>query len=144
MYTGVKHLHSYFPYLIFALLIISVIVFFAKAAQHKSFTKSDKSLALITMTLVQLQFVVGLVLYFISPVVKAALKSGEVMSNAANRFYAVEHIATMIIAVALVSIGYSKAKRTDGDSKKFRTLAIFYLLGLLLALLRTPWDVWPH
>ncbi len=142
MYTGFKHLHSYSAYLVLLLLLLSVIVFLAKAAQKKSFTGGDKRLALITITLVHLQLVFGLVLYFISPVVKTALKSGEVMSDSINRFYAVEHISVMILAVVLVTIGYSKAKRSNEPAKKFRTLSVFYIIGLLLALSRIPWDAW--
>ncbi len=144
MYKGIKHLHSYLPYLILALLIMSVAVFLSKWAQKKSFTKGDKSMAFVTLILAHLQFAIGLALYFISPITKAAFNSGEMMSNSTYRFYAIEHIAIMILAIALVTIGYSRAKRHTDPVKKFRTLSVFYLSGLILALLRIPWDVWPY
>ena len=143
MYTGIKHLHSYLPYLLLGLLVVASLIFVVKRISDKSFTKSDKSLALVVLILAHLQLVVGLVLYFMSPVVEAAFQSDAIMSNAQHRFYAVEHVSLMLLAIALITIGYSRAKRKTEDRAKFQTLSIFYLLGLLLALLRIPWDVWP-
>lgn len=143
MYTGLKHLHHYLPYLLLALLVIAPIVFFIKRSGNKPFTKSDKWLALSVLILAHLQLVVGLILYFVSPLVQAAFDSGALMSDASYRFYAVEHITVMVLAIILITVGYSKAKRKAEAPAKFQNLAIFYLLGLVLILLRIPWDVWP-
>ena len=141
MYTGLKHLHTYMPYLILPLLLIAIVVFFAKRAGKGNFGGGDKKLALFTMIFTHLQFVVGLVLYFLSP--KVNLQSSELMSNEQLRFYGVEHISVMIIAVVLITVGYSRAKRKEAARAKFQNLGIFFLLGLLLMLSRIPWDVWP-
>lgn len=143
MYTGLKHLHSYLPYLLIAGLVITIITFLLKSSKGSSFTAGDKRIALITLILAHLQFVFGLVLYFISPISQAALKADDTMSNATNRLYALEHPLTMLIAIVLITIGYSKAKRKTEDSAKFKTVLIFFTLGLLLTLSRIPWDVWP-
>lgn len=143
MYTGLKHLHSSLPYLLLPLLIISVVIFLVKWLSGGRFGKSDKLLGLISMILAHLQFVVGLVLYFISPLVKQALGSGELMKNETHRFHGVEHISIMIIAVIVLTIGYSRSKRKPLDKQRFKTLTIFYLIGVLLMLSRIPWDVWP-
>lgn len=143
MYIGLKHLHSYLPYLILLSLVVSVVIFMAKRMQGGTFTTGDRRLALITLILAHLQLVIGLVLYAISPLVKAAYDSDEMMSDSVHRFYAVEHFATMLIAIILITVGYSRAKRRSEDAGKFRSLSFFYLLGLALILLRIPWDVWP-
>lgn len=143
MYTGLKHLHSFLPYLLLTLLVVSVIVFLSKRSGSKPFTKGDKQLALFTLIAAHLQLVFGLALYFVSPITQAAFKSDEIMSNATYRFYAVEHISIMLIAIVVITIGYSKSKRQTDDSKKFKTLSLFYAIGLVLALSRIPWDVWP-
>ena len=143
MYTGLKHLHSFVPYLLLVILGISVIIFLYKRFGGGSFGSGDKKLALFTLILSHVQMTFGLVLYFVSPVVKAAYSSGELMSDATNRFYAVEHIAMMLIAVILITIGYSKAKRSDDHAVKFKNLSLFYTLGLILILSRIPWEVWP-
>lgn len=143
MYTGLKHLHSYLPYLLLLILGISVLVFIAKRFRGGEFGSGDRRLAVFSLILAHIQLVVGLALYAVSPVVKSAYNSGELMSDATHRFYAVEHLLTMVIAIVLITIGYSRAKRSDTDTKRFRALSLFYGLGLILILSRIPWDVWP-
>ena len=142
MYKGILHLHSYLPYLLFVGLIVSSLVFLVKLAGNKEFKPLDKTLALITLILAHLQFVAGLILYFISPVAQAARNAEDMMADPTHRLYAVEHITVMIIAVVLITIGYSRAKRQDSAKGKFKNLGLFYLLGLLVALSRIPWDAW--
>ena len=61
------------------------------------------------------------------------------MSNDVLRFFLVEHIFIMVLAVLLITIGYSRAKRAIDEGKKFRNILVFYLLGLLLILAGIPW-----
>lgn len=143
MYTGLKHLHSYLPYLLLAALLIATITFIVKQSNGSSFSAGDKRLALITLILTHLQLVIGLVLYFVSPVAQAARASENMMGDATSRLYAMEHPLTMLIAIVLITIGYSKAKRKEDSAAKYKTLFVFFGLGLLLALSRIPWDVWP-
>ena len=143
MYTGFKHLHSYLPYLLLAALVITILIYAVKLSKESSYTAADKRLSLITLILAHLQLVFGLVLYFISPISQAALQSETTMSDATNRLYAVEHPLTMLIAIVLITIGYSKAKRKEDSSAKFKTVAIFFAIALILALVRIPWNVWP-
>lgn len=142
MYTGILHLHSFLPYLFLSLLLVSVLVFWTKHIGKKSFGKSDKQLALFTLILAHTQATVGLVIYFISPITKAAMEnSSEIMSNETYRFYAVEHALIMIIAVVFITMGYSKSKKKEGTSK-FKGLAILYTIALGLILSRLPWQAW--
>lgn len=144
MYTGLKHLHSFWPYILLSLTLIASGVFLISWLSKRPFTKGNKKLALFTLIAAHLQFVFGLILYFISPVVKAARSNPEMMKNAHDRLYAVEHISIMIIAVILITIGYSKAKRMRNPIHKHRTLALLFLLALVLMFSRIPWSVWPN
>lgn len=142
MYTGILHLHSFLPYIFISLLLISVLVFWIKKSGNKDFTKSDKQLALFTLILAHTQATIGIVIYFISPKTQAAFEnSSELMSNADYRFYAVEHALVMIIAVVLITMGYSKSKKKQG-SEKFKGLSIFYTVAFALVLSRLPWEAW--
>lgn len=142
MYTGILHLHSFLPYILISLLIISVLVFWAKHSGKKEFVKSDKQLALFTLILAHTQATLGLVLYFLSPITTSAMEnSSEIMSNETYRFYAVEHVLTMIIGIVLITMGYSKSKKKEGNSK-FKGLALFYTIALILILSRLPWEAW--
>ena len=141
MYKGLLHFHSFLPYLFLSLLLVSTVVFLVKNFGKKSFGKPDKMLALFTLILAHTQATIGIILYFISPIVKAALSSGEVMSNDTYRFYAVEHLLTMLLAVILITVGYSKSKKAE-DPVKFKKLSIFYSVALILVLSRIPWEAW--
>jgi hypothetical protein len=82
---------------------------------------------------------IGLILYFVSPLGKEAL--GQ-MSNAALRLTSLEHPLINIIAIVLITIGWSKHKKETKSESKFKTFAIFYGLGLVLILSRLPWNLW--
>jgi hypothetical protein len=65
-----------------------------------------------------------------------------VMKDPQLRLYLVEHLVTNIIAITLITMGWSMHKRQTDSSKKFLRIGLFYTLGLLLLLSRIPWDSW--
>ena len=67
---------------------------------------------------------------------------GEIMKNSALRSTLVEHPITMIIALVLITIGYSKHKKKLTSKPKFKTLSIFYTIALVLILSKIPWNTW--
>jgi len=83
-----------------------------------------------------LQLVLGLVLYFISPKVVFDASS---MKVSLLRFYLVEHIGLMIIAVILITIGYVKSDRTADEIKKYKHVVVYYSIALVLILASIPW-----
>jgi len=140
MYIGLLHLHSALRYVVVILLVVAILKAFAGWFGNKSYTEGDRKLALFTMISVHLQLVIGLILYFISPVVQSALADmGAAMKDTELRFWAVEHIATNIIGIILITIGYSTAKRASTDKAKFTRTAIFYLIGFILIMSAIPW-----
>jgi len=142
MYTGLKHLHSGMAYLALLALILAVLMVLIGFFGKKSFTPTTKKVTLVALILSHLQLVVGIILYFVSHVGFKNL-SGEVMKDSVARLNAVEHPLTMIIAIILITIGYSRAKRREDSQAKLRSFLIFYGLGLFLILLRIPWSIWP-
>lgn len=142
MSTGLFHIHSTLAYLVLAGLIVSVLIFWFKRFSSKEFKKSDKTLALITLIFTHLQLVFGLLVYFIGPKGFNYFQVEGFMKDSVMRLYAIEHIGINLLAIALITAGYSRAKRLASDSKKFSSLGIFYLLGLVLILSRIPWDMW--
>ena len=136
-----------FRSLFFVVMLLGLAVL-AKAAMGLSgktaFAETDRKLGLFFMISNHTQLLIGLVLYlFLSPFGLNAITGlgmAEVMKNAEYRQIAVEHITTNIIAIVLITIGYSKNKRAFGDVAKHRNALIFYGLGLLLLLSRIPWS----
>jgi hypothetical protein len=108
---------------------------------HKrDFTPNENRAHVIFVMFCHTQLLVGIILYLISPVVDQALKSGEVMKDPLYRFVAVEHMATMIIAIALIQVGRSLSKKATDAMSKHRKALIFYSIGFLLILSRIPWN----
>lgn len=87
-----------------------------------------------------IQLVLGLLLYGVfSPVIRRALDDfGSAMGDARLRFWAIEHILVMVIAVALAHVGHVTAKRLP-EEKRYRRYAIFGVLAMLAVLLAIPW-----
>jgi uncharacterized membrane protein (DUF4010 family) len=106
----------------------------------KSYSKSSKLFALLGLIFSHVQLLVGLILYFIGDKgLKIITSVDGFMSIASTRFFAVEHISMMIIAIALITAGYSKAKRLEESARKYKTQLIFYGIGLVLIFVMIPW-----
>mgnify|MGYP000061613736 CR=1 FL=1 len=135
MYNGLLHAHSGLRWAVLILLLAAIFNAFSKKS-NGTWRPKDKKITLFAMVFTHLQLVIGLVLYFISPKV---VFSDQTMGDTVLRFYAVEHIVLMLVAIALITIGYGKAKRAASDSKKFGAVAKFYLIGLILILASIPW-----
>ena len=134
MYTGLVHAHSGLRWLALALLLAAVFVSISRWIGNKSFTEGNRKLYLFTLISVHLQLVLGLILYFISPKVNFNALSDRII-----RFYTVEHITIMLLAIVIITIGYSRSKRATSDKQKHRLVGITYGIGLGLILAGIPW-----
>jgi uncharacterized membrane protein YoaK (UPF0700 family) len=65
-----------------------------------------------------------------------------ILADSVLTLYLVYHPLIMIIVIVLITAGYSKHKKKLASSKKFKTIAIFYALALLLMLSAIPWNAW--
>ena len=138
-----KDIHSYWAYLVLAILIFTVANAIIGLKKEKEFTDKDLRLGLFTLIVSHIQLVIGLGWYFMSPWFKALKDdAGAVMANKATRLLAVEHPFIMILAVVLITLGWSKHKKKTEDEAKFKTFTVFYGLALLLVLSRIPWNNW--
>jgi hypothetical protein len=84
----------------------------------------------------------GVYLYFAGTVGYQAIKDkgmGAAMKDPYTRFFAVEHLLGMLIAIILIHIGKAQGKRPIGDKAKHRRTMIFYLVALLIILASIPW-----
>lgn len=134
IYQIFLHLHSALRWIIILLIVFSITS--ALINWLGRYSKNNKKLNLFTLAAVHTQFIAGLVLYFISPRV---VFSAESMSSGVARFYLVEHLVIMLIAIVLITIGYSKSKKITPVWKANRTIAIFYLIAFLLIMAGIPW-----
>ncbi len=139
MYDFLQKFHSGWAYLALLLLVITVLNSVIGLTSKKEFTAKDRKIALFGLVFTHIQLLVGLILYFVSPLGKASL--GQ-MSDATARLTSLEHPLMNIIAIVLITIGWSKHKKAATSESKYKTIAIFYGLGLLLILARIPWQLW--
>lgn len=144
MYTGLQHFHSFWAYLALILLVIAIVNSFLGKSSGRSFLPKDRKLAMFAMVAVHIQLVLGIILLFVGPYweMVGEFGMGEVMKNSLNRMMVVEHPLTNIIAVILITVGWSKHKKQEAEGGKFKSIAIFYLIGLVLLLSRIPYDAW--
>ncbi len=144
MYTAFLHTHSTLAYVVFAMLIITIIRWITKTANNASFTDTDRKWVKFTVLAVHVQFLVGLILYiFLSPITQEAFADvGEAMRNSKLRFMLVEHASTNILAVVAITIASARSKRLPTDKLKFKNLALLFSIGLVLLLSRVPWVNW--
>ena len=145
MYTTLQFLHSYWAYLVFLIVTLAtfnaLIGYFAK----KEYGPKDFRISLFALIVSHLQLLLGLVLYFVSPLGMKSISNngmGTVMKNSVLRLNGVEHPTIMILMVVLITIGYSKHKKKLVSTPKFKMLAIFYTIALILMLSRIPWNQW--
>ena len=135
-YNIVQHAHSGLRWIVLFTLLGAIGMAFAKWQSKEAFGPKPPKLALFALISTHLQFVLGLILYFISPYVRF---DSSTMGDKLLRFYTVEHITMMLIAIVLITIGYSRSKRQAPDNGGYRTIFIFFLIGLILILLGIPW-----
>lgn len=139
-----RTVHSYLAYIVLAILIIAVVNAVIGLFQKRIFTlEKDYRVSLFALILSHIQLLLGLILYFLSPNGLQAIQAlGMGGLNDAARLLAVEHPFINILAIILITVGWSRHKKFMEGNKKFRSIAIFYGLGLLLILSRIPWAQW--
>lgn len=134
-------IHSYFRWIVLLTFLISLF-FLIISYKSKSFLDAFKKFHKIFAISFSIQFLLGILLYGVSPLIIAALSEiGAAMKDRNLRFFLVEHNFIMTISLALSHIGSSKLKKVDlGFDKQFRIISIFYLLILLSFVIGIPWN----
>ncbi|HLA56020.1 MAG TPA: hypothetical protein VK623_07960 [Flavobacterium sp.] len=141
MYNFILKIHSAWAYIALIMLTIALINALIGLSAKNPFTVKDRRISLFALIAVHVQFVIGLVLYFVSPNGLQKIQAvGMAGMSAMDRLLALEHPTVNLIAIILVTIGWSKHKRTA--DAQFKSISIFYGLGLVLLLSRIPWQNW--
>jgi hypothetical protein len=139
MYTILQKFHSGWAYIALLVLIVAVINAIIGMSSKKEFTAKDRKIALFGLIGIHVQLLIGLILYFVSPL---GMDSFGQMSDKALRLTSLEHPLINVIAITLITIGWSKHKKATTSESKFKGFTIFYGLGLVLILSRIPWSLW--
>jgi hypothetical protein len=131
MHTTLLLTHSVFRYVVLIFLLIVLVRSYTGWKGNKAFTALDDKFSLWLFISTHIQFTLGLILYFVSPLV---IFSGASMKNAVTRYWLVEHIVMMIIAVALITAARSTSKKLPDPIAKHKRLFNLNLAALLIIL----------
>jgi low temperature requirement protein LtrA len=132
MNTGLLHLHSTLRYLILIALIVVIVKSLIGWLGKKQYTNLDNRLGLYLFIFTHMQLLIGLVLYFVSDVVQ--FNEGT-MKNKDLRYWAVEHLAIMLVSVVLITMARITSKKMATDEAKHRRMVVFNGAALVLILL---------
>lgn len=142
MYETFLFIHSWLRWIVLVLALLVIVKSFLGWQGKKTYGKGDNALSASFVGSLHLQLLIGLVLYFfLSPITTSAFQDfGGAMKAASIRYWAVEHIFVMILAVIIAQIGRTRSKKAGTDVKKFKNATIFYLIALILILSRIPFN----
>src|SRR5687768_9905740 len=130
MYAHLLAFHSILRWLVVIGLIFAIYRAYRGWLGNKSFSKQDGTIRTVTTTIVHVQLLIGLWLYFISPVTRYFMNNfKESVHMREYRFFGMEHIAMMLVGIIIITIASSKSKRKATDQAKFKTLAIGFTIG---------------
>ncbi len=125
-YEILRSAHSGWRYVVIVLLFVAIVQALLGWTGDKSYTAGHKKLNMFTLISAHIQLLVGLVLYFFSPLTKLAT------SDAIGRYWKMEHLSIMILAVILITIGNAQSKKITDELGKHRTIAVYFGIAFLL------------
>lgn len=141
METILQHSHNLLRWVVLLFGVLSLLTGLRGVGGKRNFTDGDKRTMLFFMISVDLQLVLGLLLYFFKGYYRnfSGGAMGEVMKNSVSRYWTIEHAIGMIIAIIIVHIGYAGVKGNLPHASKFKRMLWCSLLALLLIALMAPW-----
>lgn len=143
MYPNLLFLHSLVRWLVLASLLYAIFRAYKGYRFSLPFTQRDNAIRHWMATISHLQLMIGTVLYAQSPHIKYFFSSSSPVESREPLFFAIIHLALMIVAIILITIGSALAKRKGSDLEKFRTMFYWFAIALLLIFLAIPWPFSP-
>lgn len=136
MLTGFGHIHSVNRYILLALILIVIFTSFSKWKRKQAYSGQDDKLNLVAFILTHVQLLLGFILYFAKGWHKF---TPSTMKVPALRFFSVEHMIGMLIAIALITLARIKGKKITEAAKRHKLTFWYYLIALILMMASIPW-----
>jgi uncharacterized membrane protein len=133
MYSTLFGLHSGLRYIVLLLLAVALLLSLVGLFGKKPYSEMNRKVNLFAMISTHTQFLVGLILYFFSPMVNYS-NMAEAMKDATTRYWTVEHSVMMLFSIVLITIGHSRSKKAKDAVNKHRAIALYYGLAVLVIL----------
>ncbi|CAI8359974.1 MAG: Uncharacterised protein [Bacteroidetes bacterium MED-G17] len=139
MYEVLKNLHSFLRWGVLLFGVLAILLALYAWIRKSEYKKHHNQLSLLFLIFTHTQILIGLILYFLSPVVKIAMQDfGAAMKNESLRFWSLEHPVSMILGAVLISVGRSISKKTSNPVLKHRRTFLYFLAGILVIISAIP------
>jgi hypothetical protein len=140
LYLILLTLHNWTRWLVVIAGLVALVMALIGWFGRKEWMKSDRLAGLVFSIILDIQFLIGLTLYFLSPFGSRGLADmGAMMANQEMRFFGLEHVFYMLLAVIVTHVGASLARRAENSLSKFRRAAIWYAVALVILAVGIPW-----
>lgn len=142
MYTGLLHLHSLLRWVILVLLVIAIVKHYKGSSKQLAYSAGDRKVDLFLMISAHITLLVGLYQWFAGDWGFKRIQElgfGEVMKSAPYRFFAVEHMVGMLVAITLITIGRAKGKPANAGGAEHKKALGWFLAALIVIFLTVPW-----
>ena len=144
MYVTLLIIHSLLRWLVLGSLLYAIGRAYRGYASGSAFTKTDNAVRHWTATITHVQLMVGFTLYMVSPVVKTFFsRQGQQTGQTGLTFFSVAHLLAMFTAIVAITIGSALAKRRETGREQFKTMLVWFSIGLAIILLAIPWPFSP-
>ncbi|TJZ62736.1 hypothetical protein FAZ15_00015 [Sphingobacterium olei] len=144
MYQTLTFYHSFMRWLVLASLLLALYRAYKGYFSTSAFSKLDNAIRHWTATIAHIQLMIGMILYFQSPLVKYFLANFKTAAQDFNMlFFGLIHSSLMLISIVLITIGSAVAKRKETDKAKFKTMMIWFTIALVIIFIAIPWPFSP-
>ncbi len=135
-----QSLHNLTRWALVLLGLIVIVRGFTGWLRGRRFNKDDNRFGMLYTSFFDVQFLLGVILYFSKGwfgVLTADFASA--MRAAGTRFFAIEHLLLMFIALVVAHIARSRSRKVSDDTLKHRWAALGYGASFVLMLAAVPW-----
>lgn len=140
MYAALLHTHNVSRWLVLLAAAVALVVLVRGLVARRPWDRAARVSSLAFVSLMDLQLVLGLLLYFVSPLVRGGLGDmGAAMADTQLRFFVVEHLAIMLVAVVFAHVGAVTARRAIDDRQRYARSALWFALSTAAVVFAIPW-----
>jgi len=136
------HAHNLLRWVVLILALLTIIKSLSGMSGKRPFTPGDRKVTLFFMIFMDIQLLIGLILYFTGTWGIKNIQNqgmGNVMKDSVSRFFAIEHLTGMLIAIIFAHVAYAFAKKNMDDKAKFKKIFLFSLLSFIVMMATIPW-----
>jgi hypothetical protein len=136
MLNGLLHTHSLLRYFILIALVVVIVNSLLGMMNRKPFGKWDNKFSLYLLIFTHMQLLVGIALYLVNLSQSRLVQfNANTMKNDGLRYWSVEHLFGMLVAIVLITIARISSKKLTDDTAKHKRLFILNLLALAIVVI---------